>query len=59
MNLATADLFQSEIARLQAEVARLRLAEAEREALEFVVERGHVACGYEREILRGLLERMK
>jgi hypothetical protein len=35
------------------------LTDAEREALEFVVDRGHAACGYEQETLRGLLERLK
>jgi hypothetical protein len=30
----------------------------EREALEFVVAKGRVACGHEADILRGLLERL-
>ena len=106
LNLATADLFHAEIARLQAEIElleaaskashsalavidsgfknalaeieRLRsqpcpyvtgtvtqhctltpltLTDAEREALKFVVSEGHVACQFECDILRGLLER--
>lgn len=35
------------------------LSNAERDALEFVVERGHIACEYEKDLLRGLLERTK
>ena len=78
LNLATADLFHAEIARLQAEIARLRsqpcpyvtgdttryctltpltLTDEEREALKFVVSEGHVACQFECDIQRGLLER--
>jgi hypothetical protein len=36
MNLATAVEFQAEIARLHAEIERLRLTDAEREALTLV-----------------------
>jgi hypothetical protein len=35
------------------------LTDAEREAIEFVVAEGRAACGYEADILRGLLERTK
>ena len=61
MNLATADLFHAEITRLQAEIERLRLTDAEREAIQEVIDylqpagqrhQNHVAA-----ILRGLLER--
>jgi hypothetical protein len=50
--------------RLQAmndalENARLRLTAVEREAIEFVVAEGRVACGHEADILRGLLDRTK
>jgi hypothetical protein len=38
---------------------QIGLSNAERDALEFVVERGHIACGYEKDLLRGLLERTK
>ena len=60
VNLATADLFHAEIARLQAEIERLRLTDAEREAVRFcgelcrMGERPDLAA-----TLRGLLERTK
>ena len=41
------------------ESASLRLTAVEREAIEFVVAEGRVACGHEADILRGLLERTK
>ena len=41
------------------EIERLRLTAVEREAMEFVVAEGRVACGHEADILRGLLERTK
>jgi hypothetical protein len=41
------------------EIERLRLTAVEREAIEFVVAEGRVACGHEADILRGVLERMK
>jgi hypothetical protein len=41
------------------EIDRLRLTAVEREAIEFVVAEGRVACGHEADILRGLLERTK
>ena len=41
------------------EHARLCLTAVEREAIEFVVAEGRVACGHEADILRGLLERTK
>jgi hypothetical protein len=52
------------VPRLQAmndalEIDRLRLTAVEREAIEFVVAEGRVACGHEADILRGLLERTK
>ena len=57
MNLATADMFHAEIARLQAEIERLRLTDAEREAIAWAVsaaeDRQHPAD----DALRGLLER--
>jgi hypothetical protein len=40
------------------EIERLRLTAVEREALEFVVAEGRVACGHEADILRGLLARL-
>jgi hypothetical protein len=40
------------------EIERLRLTALEREAMEFVVAEGRVACGHESDILRGLLERL-
>jgi hypothetical protein len=40
------------------EIERLRLTALEREAMEFVVAEGRVACGHEADILRGLLERL-
>jgi len=59
MNLATADLFHAEIARLHAEIDRLRLTEKEREAIAWVC--GDVAdiTGPTEDTLRGLLERTK
>lgn len=69
VNLATADLFQAEIARLQAENERLRtmaftpLTDAEREALEWAIfEYGathpdHGLAAERAATLRGLLER--
>jgi hypothetical protein len=64
MNLATAVEFQSEIARLHAEIERLRLTDAEREAIEWAV--ATTAQRYDdpigpikRERLRELLERSK
>ena len=64
MNLATADLFHAEIARLQAEIERLRLTNAEREAIEMFAATGWTAVPWsvvERHAatLRGLLERLK
>ena len=70
MNLATADLFHAEIARLQAEIERLRLTDAEREAVRFAAtaalpeteKLGGVAgelCRMHAATLRGLLERMQ
>ena len=41
------------------ESASLRLTAVEREAIEFVVAEGRVACGHEADILRGLLDRTK
>jgi hypothetical protein len=41
------------------EIDRLRLTAVEREAIEFVVAEGRVACGHEADILRGLLDRTK
>jgi hypothetical protein len=40
------------------EIERLRLTAVEREALEFVVAEGRVACGHETDILRGVLKRL-
>jgi len=40
------------------EIERLRLTAEEREAIEFVVAEGRVACEYEANILRGLLKRL-
>jgi hypothetical protein len=40
------------------EIERLRLTAVEREAMEYVVAEGRVACGHEADILRGLLERL-
>lgn len=40
------------------EIERLRLTDAEREALEFVTVRGHVAGQEDAAALRGLLERL-
>jgi hypothetical protein len=40
------------------EIERLRLTAVEREALEFVVAEGRVACQHEGDILRGLLDRL-
>jgi len=66
MNLATAVEFQSEIARLHAEIERLRLTDAEREAvsryedwLAWCEEHNQIGdCGRkDRVSLRGLLER--
>jgi hypothetical protein len=60
MNLATAVEFQSEIARLHAEIERLWLTDAEREAIEWAarmvdsVNRGDPARAA---TLRGLLDR--
>jgi hypothetical protein len=60
MNLATAVEFQSEIARLHAEIERLRLTDAEREAIEWAarmvdsVNRGDPGRAA---TLRGLLDR--
>jgi hypothetical protein len=60
MNLATAVEFQSEIARLHAEIERLRLTDAEREAVEYAarmvdsVNRGDPGRAA---TLRGLLNR--
>ena len=58
VNLATADLFQAEIARLQAEIDRLRLTDAEREALEQAVAFMQ-GSGWSASTLRGLLQRME
>jgi hypothetical protein len=41
------------------EIDRLHLTTVEREALDFVVAEGRVACGHEADILRGLLDRTK
>jgi hypothetical protein len=41
------------------EIDRLHLTAVEREAIEFVVAEGRVACGHEADILRGLLDRTK
>jgi hypothetical protein len=60
MNLATAVEFQAEIARLHAEIERLRLTDAEREAVEYAarmvdsVNRGDPGRAA---TLRGLLDR--
>ena len=41
-----------------AEIERLRLTAVEREALEFVVAEGRVACEHEADILRSMLARL-
>jgi len=58
MNLATADLFHAEIARLHAEIDRLRLTDAEREAIDWAAYAAekwyeHTAAA----TLRGLLKK--
>lgn len=64
VNLATAEEFHAEIARLQAEIDRLRLTDAEREAVESAVwdyeqNDGDDGCASMVATLRGLLERIK
>lgn len=54
MNLATAEMFHAEIARLQAEIDRLRLTDAEREVIQWAANAMRPEC---RATLRGLLER--
>jgi hypothetical protein len=58
VNLATAVEFQSEIARLQAEIDRLRLTDDEREAIRTAVMEAEAHQHAQRAAtLRGLLER--
>lgn|GEM_PF-4787022 len=58
MNLATAVEFQSEIARLQAEIDRLRLTDDERDAIETAAMEADAHQHAQRAAtLRGLLER--
>lgn len=60
VNLATAVEFHDEIARLHGEIERLRLTDAEREAVEWCLEIAvlHATeCDEEIATLRGLLER--
>lgn len=57
-NLATAEEFHAEIARLQAEIDRLRLTDAELEAIWFAIAYAQNAGHGCEASLRGLLERM-
>jgi len=58
VNLATAVEFQSEIARLQAEIDRLRLTDDERDAIETAAMEADAHQHAQRAAtLRGLLER--
>ena len=65
MNLATSNEYVQEIARLHAEIARLRLTDAERQAVKAAIECCEdITYGSENEpeaaaTLRGLLERLK
>lgn len=58
MNIATANEYVQEIARLMAEIERLRLTDAEREAIVAAVVEADAHQHYgQAETLRGLLER--
>ena len=50
--------YATAVQRLASEIARLRLTEAEHDALEFAVETGRVAI-HDEATLRNLLERLK
>lgn len=59
VNLATAVAFHNEIASLHGEIARLRLTDAERAAVEWAVSAAKNVQHPADEPLRGLLERTK